>query len=805
MKKFTLFLASLFLTIGAMAQISALSELDNSKAYLLKNANDMGYAIWKSGDNLTLCGASSTYTDALDATDAGSNWQIISYKGEYYLYNIGAKRFAVTCGGATYLTETPTSISIETVTKGFAFNSDGVVNHYMCASHQSHHSSAPIQFWYSSDNGSAWQIIDNSENITEGLDALAKVEEYVAKYEIINTVTPIVESASDTRVGAYTPASVTALSAKLETYKANMTEENHSALEEAYNELLANGEKVTLSAGEKFTVKCFDSSRGYMVYSTVEGKGSDTNVYLAGSNYTNYHASIDAEGIYKEWALIVCDGKNYIYNVEKKQFIQPVNNVFQFTETPTAFSFETVDYTVWALKFNSYLEFSPGYNTEAVRTIGNSNGVGAQFYIDKTGESVSEDVLATIEATFVNAWKDELSTLINAAKAYTFGTKVGEYTQAAIEETLPAAILAAEEAYDNATTATQAIEATKTLQNVIDNLAFVLPSADKFYKIVKFDDATKVVYIENGLKGNWGENTTPASVWAFEQGATDGKFYLRNVGTGSYINGYAKDWTIYGGDKKDETSVILYDASKRQVGIAPNDGEHFNRASGRLCAWTDYYAGSNSAWLIEEVTEFAHTLTVGAAGYTTLVLGYNATVPAIEGEGNGVFTATVNGEWIDLTAVAAGSVLPANTAVIIKAAADTELSFAYNTEAAAEVTTDLSGTLYDKNVAPGEGNTAYVLSNVEGVVGFYKATLNKNEAGEAGETHFKNNANKAYLVVENASPASLSFRFPGTTGVEEITDNREQSTVIYDLTGRRVEAITAPGIYIVNGKKTLVK
>ena len=28
---------------------------------------------------------------------------------------------------------------------------------------------------------------------------------------------------------------------------------------------------------------------------------------------------------------------------------------------------------------------------------------------------------------------------------------------------------------------------------------------------------------------------------------------------------------------------------------------------------------------------------------------------------------------------------------------------------------------------------------------------------------------------------------------------------IYDLTGRRVEAITAPGIYIINGKKALVK
>ena len=71
-----------------------------------------------------------------------------------------------------------------------------------------------------------------------------------------------------------------------------------------------------------------------------------------------------------------------------------------------------------------------------------------------------------------------------------------------------------------------------------------------------------------------------------------------------------------------------------------------------------------------------------------------------------------------------------------------------------------------------------------------------------------NNANKAYLpasAVPNKSAAFYGFDWDGTTGIEQITDNREQSTAIYDLTGRRIEAITAPGIYVVNGKKILVK
>ena len=52
----------------------------------------------------------------------------------------------------------------------------------------------------------------------------------------------------------------------------------------------------------------------------------------------------------------------------------------------------------------------------------------------------------------------------------------------------------------------------------------------------------------------------------------------------------------------------------------------------------------------------------------------------------------------------------------------------------------------------------------------------------------------------------------GTTGIENVkaeptvdASQNGEVKVIYDLTGRRIEAITAPGIYIVGGKKVLVK
>ena len=135
--------------------------------------------------------------------------------------------------------------------------------------------------------------------------------------------------------------------------------------------------------------------------------------------------------------------------------------------------------------------------------------------------------------------------------------------------------------------------------------------------------------------------------------------------------------------------------------------------------------------------------------------------------------------------------IPENTAVILNngepmgEAVDVDFS-----------TNLLKGTTVDTYI----DEEAYVLSKVDGVLGFYKAEMTNGT--------WLNNATKAYLpasAVPNKSAVFYGFDREGTTGIDQITDNREQSTVIYDLTGRRVEEITEPGIYIVNGVKTLVK
>ena len=194
------------------------------------------------------------------------------------------------------------------------------------------------------------------------------------------------------------------------------------------------------------------------------------------------------------------------------------------------------------------------------------------------------------------------------------------------------------------------------------------------------------------------------------------------------------------------------------------------------------------------IKDITYTLPVTAAGWATLYLDFAAAIPAnVE-----AYTVTeVNGGYVTLTQVE--GILPANTGVIVKADED-DYTFAYSTDEAADVATNLlQGTAAATEIEA----EAYVLSIVDGEVGLYKATTANMARG------FLNNANRAYLpasaVPAANNAASFSFRFEGgTTGISEVKGDSGNVKTIYDLTGRKVNAVER-GIYIINGKKVLVK
>ena len=222
---------------------------------------------------------------------------------------------------------------------------------------------------------------------------------------------------------------------------------------------------------------------------------------------------------------------------------------------------------------------------------------------------------------------------------------------------------------------------------------------------------------------------------------------------------------------------------------------------------TPKYNKGKGGWTIQYVYEVtmveAYDVEITDAKYATFYAVSESTAP----EGVEVYYVTnegVESEKINLTKIE-NRIIPANTAVIIYSETAGNYEFSASTTNAPAISDNLlKGTPISTNIT----EEAYVLGNKDGV-GLYKAITKDVSTSGGTKKVFLNNANKAYLpasAVPAAAQASNGFRFgEGTTGIDEITENRVQSTVIYDLTGRRVEAITAPGIYIVGGKKVLVK
>lgn len=225
----------------------------------------------------------------------------------------------------------------------------------------------------------------------------------------------------------------------------------------------------------------------------------------------------------------------------------------------------------------------------------------------------------------------------------------------------------------------------------------------------------------------------------------------------------------------------------------------------------DTYAATDGwRWHFENIVELepnTFDLTVSSAGYATLYLDYAVEIP----DGVNVYTAgTIDGNRLKMQQVT--GILPANTGVIVKAPAGI-YTFVESYDAADAIEGNLlTGTTADTYIPAAAGSKYYVLSMLDGVVGMYEAVINNGQ--------FFNNANKAYMVLDEESlgiydenvdtsqggsqlSAGYRFDFDGTTAIESVV-KANPAAYVYDLSGRRVENPIA-GIYIVNGKKMLIK
>ena len=198
-----------------------------------------------------------------------------------------------------------------------------------------------------------------------------------------------------------------------------------------------------------------------------------------------------------------------------------------------------------------------------------------------------------------------------------------------------------------------------------------------------------------------------------------------------------------------------------------------------------YYGSSQTAvQLYKKSTATSYDITIGSTGYKTLISAVSATLP----DGLTAYKAVSAGEGkIQLTSVAS---IKAGSAYILKGTASTDYTLTVT-----DTPEEPTGNILEVSTES-TSNGVYVLSNGSSGVGFYKWMGGSLGAGRA-------------IVPASAITSAhefLGFDFDGeTTAINNLTPSLSKDEgEFYDLQGRKVAQPTK-GLYIVNGKKVIVK
>ena len=150
--------------------IASIDELENNVAYSIHNVNGEGYLVYSptfSEEYVTVEGVTNesyftasdaSYKNAVDLTSANAAWQIVKYEDNYYLYNIGAKKYVdnVPWSKPYFFTSEVTPIYITDNGNGtFGFRNTLVDTQYLCVALNQN---PPGRWWTADDHGSVMQI-----------------------------------------------------------------------------------------------------------------------------------------------------------------------------------------------------------------------------------------------------------------------------------------------------------------------------------------------------------------------------------------------------------------------------------------------------------------------------------------------------------------------------------------------------------------------------------------------------------------------------------------------------------------------
>ena len=560
------------------------------------------------------------------------------------------------------------------------------------------------------------------------------------------------------------------------------------------------------------TLEGFQSNKYYTVSTSGRGGWSvqmDTEgnyTQFCSTNDAGFGTAVDKTNPRNQFAVLTVDNENYyLYNIAAQKFVKAnrtlvagVADALALTDASSQgagrvrINFRDVN--------NSYINLG-GSNQMTVDWWGTIDGGNAVLFVE-AGEFDSSAALAMLSNVADVTYNFVCGGVTLATQTVTV---IKGEAYPAFNVTLPLGYEITEQKPEGTVNANHTEEITVVVNNALlpfNAVAEGTPTTWYYAQMHAFGGYQWFVApAEDGRIATAGHKFAASEVedhlWGFV-GTVEAGFKMVNKATGEAIKS-ENDGVAAMAEVADATSFI---AMGSQAGgnwfcLRYPEGNYLNSQSNVINHWWDNDNGSS--FLLTEYVDEDVTVNVSEAGWATKYFAESVHVPA--GVNAYIITGAADG-YVTKEQIAEGEVIPANTGILLENAG--EHSFAktvsYNYTLAGNL---MNGSVEDAYV---EG-AAYVLANhKEAGVGFYKAELNKDAEGNEGTTHFLNNAGKAYLVLpaEQSTVAYYGFDWAGTTGIENVEVENEVKT-IYDLTGRRVEEITAPGIYIVNGVKRVVR
>ena len=339
-----------------------------------------------------------------------------------------------------------------------------------------------------------------------------------------------------------------------------------------------------------------------------------------------------------------------------------------------------------------------------------------------------------------------------------------------------------------------------------------------------FSEDTKVWRaVGNDVKVQTNNNTYPVdlnALWSIYPRFKEGNFtfVIRNIANGKYVYSAEADNT----NKHNKQGTVVLNGTPSEFEYVHNGGKMGFRFAGMQKLYlsinsvndNDVYLGVYSSvhngTKIYDSQVTSYGVAIGDTGYAT----FYAQVPVAVPDGVVAYylaESDVHEDWVALTEIKE-NVIPAGVGVVLNAQPGV-----YEFEIIENVSFGINSLFKGTVAAEYVTEEAFVLSTNDGTAELCRADMNQT-IGEEKEQQkaFLNNGHKAYLptgsLKQGASNSkSLGLYFPGTTDIDEVkaeptvdaSQNGEVKTV-YDLQGREVET-PSKGLYIINGKKVLVK